>query len=704
MGGHAVAVAGISVEIAPNCQNKYSPMQNTSSTRLRSPVPWPTVLEDIWSWNLATEFLQPPTNTTVAAFSSLLTAWCYYCRIPHNAQSHQEFQSKFKLNADLEIYIQFSGRTLALAARMKVFGWISAAFFASTVLSIETLPFSPPQSAEANKRAYEVLRILKRADSCPAGYDPCSNMGRSDVCCRQGSVCSRDAADNIACCPTGAKCTGSLTGDSTSASTSFRFPGTATVSMTTTGPNDATITGSTMPGAYPFVYVPTTFPNAGVCSSYYSLCQSEYTGCLSSLGGGYAVTVAAEGGGVTRAGGGAAGAVSTCSSLSMNACHGLNLGYCDTYATGTGDMNRAPPGRTSSLEDLVFGVVIGVAVQRSAASPLDFDEAGLEKRCANSCGYYGQLCCSSGQTCSTDSNGQAVCADSSGGSWQYFTTTFVTTETDVATVTSTWSSYVGQTTTAGGGSGSCKAELGETICGNTCCGAAYVCSNNQCVMGSSSIWATATATPPVRGTSASTITATASATTTQGFVAPVGTDGAQLIGEKAPDNGGLSGGAIAGIVIGTIAGVFLLLLLCACLCCRGALEALFACLGLGGDRRRRKETTYVEDRYSHHTHGGRPEGRTWFGSRPSAPPPQTSEKKKWGGLATLGIMLGALALCLGLKRRRDHEDEKSDYTYPSSYYYSDYYTSTTQARIGERDGQGTLDNPGDLARVHDDHD
>ncbi|KAJ1705737.1 hypothetical protein NYO67_12099 [Aspergillus flavus] len=690
MGGHAVAVAGISVEIAPNCQNKYSPMQNTSSTRLRSPVPWPTVLEDIWSWNLATD--------------SLLTAWCYYCRIPHNAQSHQEFQSKFKLNADLEIYIQFSGRTLVLAARMKVFGWISAAFFASTVLSIETLPFSPPQSAEANKRAYEVLRILKRADSCPAGYDPCSNMGRSDVCCRQGSVCSRDAADNIACCPTGAKCTGSLTGDSTSASTSFRFPGTATVSMTTTGPNDATITGSTMPGAYPFVYVPTTFPNAGVCSSYYSLCQSEYTGCLSSLGGGYAVTVAAEGGGVTRAGGGAAGAVSTCSSLSMNACHGLNLGYCDTYATGTGDMNRAPPGRTSSLEDLVFGVVIGVAVQRSAASPLDFDEAGLEKRCANSCGYYGQLCCSSGQTCSTDSNGQAVCADSSGGSWQYFTTTFVTTETDVATVTSTWSSYVGQTTTAGGGSGSCKAELGETICGNTCCGAAYVCSNNQCVMGSSSIWATATATPPVRGTSASTITATASATTTQGFVAPVGTDGAQLIGEKAPDNGGLSGGAIAGIVIGTIAGVFLLLLLCACLCCRGALEALFACLGLGGGRRRRKETTYVEDRYSHHTHGGRPEGRTWFGSRPSAPPPQTSEKKKWGGLATLGIMLGALALCLGLKRRRDHEDEKSDYTYPSSYYYSDYYTSTTQARIGERDGQGTLDNPGDLARVHDDHD
>ncbi|KAB8069191.1 hypothetical protein BDV29DRAFT_183258 [Aspergillus leporis] len=244
---------------------------------------------------------------------------------------------------------------------MKVSGWISAAFFASTVLSIETLPFSPPQAAEASKRAYEVLRILKRADNCPAGYDPCSNMGKSDVCCKQGSICSRDAADNIACCPTGAKCTGTLSGDSTSTAGSFQFPGTATAPITTTGASDATITGSTMPGAYPFIYVPTTFPNAGVCSSYYSVCQKSYTGCLSSLGGGYAVTVAGAGGGVTRAGGGAAQAISTCSSLSREACHGLNLGYCGTVATGTGDANRAPPGRASSLEDLVFGMAIGVA-------------------------------------------------------------------------------------------------------------------------------------------------------------------------------------------------------------------------------------------------------------------------------------------------------------------------------------------------------
>ncbi|KAH2787163.1 hypothetical protein KXV54_004655 [Aspergillus fumigatus] len=319
-------------------------------------------------------------------------------------------------------------------------------------------------------------------------------------------------------------------------------------------------------------------------------------------------------------------------------------------------------------------------LQLSDATPLEVEEvslkeAGLEKRCANPCGYYSQLCCTSSQTCGTNSQGQAVCLDSSGGSgggtWEYYTTTYVLTETDTKTITSTWSSLIPTAT----GSTSCRTDLGETACGNTCCGAAFVCANDQCIVGSSSIWVTATATPPVRGTTQSTMTQIATATTTQGFIPPVGTDGATLIGVHA-GGGGLSGGAIAGIVIGVIAGVFILLLLCACMCCKGALDALFACLCPG--RRKRKDTTYVEERYHHHAHGSKPEGRTWFGTRPSAS--EGGEKKsKWGSLATIGIILGALALCLGLRRRKD-EDEKSDYTYPSSYYYySDYYTSATAA-------------------------
>ncbi|EAU36398.1 predicted protein [Aspergillus terreus NIH2624] len=325
------------------------------------------------------------------------------------------------------------------------------------------------------------------------------------------------------------------------------------------------------------------------------------------------------------------------------------------------------------------------SLQLSAASPVELNEAELQKRCDNPCGFYSQLCCTSSQTCSTNSNGQAVCVDGSGsgsgsgGQWEYYTTTYIVTETDTSTVTSVWSSYISEPTGSGSGSGSCKSEIGETKCGDECCGPAYVCSSeNKCVLGSSSIWATAT--PPVRGTSASTVTATAAVTTTQGFEAPVGTDGATLIGVHA-EGGGLSGGAIAGIVIGTIAGAFLLLLLCACLCCKGVLDALFACLGIG--KRKRKETTYVEDRYSHHSHS-RPEGRTWFGARPPASEVAGEKKSKWNSLATIGIILGALALCLGLKRRRDH-DEKSESSYPSSYYYySDYYTNPSSSESSGR--------------------
>ncbi|KAI9932909.1 hypothetical protein ASPWEDRAFT_166560 [Aspergillus wentii DTO 134E9] len=326
------------------------------------------------------------------------------------------------------------------------------------------------------------------------------------------------------------------------------------------------------------------------------------------------------------------------------------------------------------------------------ATPFSLEGGGdLEKRCSTYCGYYSQLCCADGESCITDSNGEAVCQSGGSGSgsnsasWEYYTTTYVVTETDLATITSTWSSQI--TATPTGSSGSCKEEFGETKCGDVCCGAAYQCSDNKCIAESSSVLATAT--PPLRGTSDSTVTQTSAPTTTQGFVAPVNTDGSTAIGVKASDNdGGLSGGAIAGIVIGVIAGVALLLLLCAFLCCRGP---LLACCG----GRRRKETTYVDDRYSHHHHGAAAPapapGRTWFGSRPAKP--DTGEKKsKWSSLATIGLVLGAIALCLGLKRRRNNDDEKSDYTYPSSYYYSDYYTnSSVSSDRRTRDTRRTAD-------------
>lgn len=330
----------------------------------------------------------------------------------------------------------------------------------------------------------------------------------------------------------------------------------------------------------------------------------------------------------------------------------------------------------------------------SAATPVALEDSQIEKRCANPCGYNGWLCCGASQTCSTNNAGEAVCLDGGGGGgggeWKYYTTTYATTETDVTTITSVWSSQVpGATPTD-----SCKPMYGETPCGGDCCDASSVCVNGQCVVGSSSAAGgggpatqtvtqtgtdeteapspTATATPPVRGTSNgfSTVTETGAPTTTQGFIAPVGTDGSTMVGVSASGGGGgLSGGAIAGIVIGVIAGIFLLFLFCACLCCRGVIDCLLAALGCG---HRRKHS----DRHSSHSdqHGG------WFGTRPPRHEGSENKKSGMGFWAKIAIVVGAIALCLGLKRRRDRDDddEKSDYTYPSSYYYypSDYYSNS----------------------------
>lgn len=82
--------------------------------------------------------------------------------------------------------------------------------------------------------------------------------------------------------------------------------------------------------------------------------------------GRYGVTIGGAGEGKTvQAVTAASQATSICSSLSAEACHGINLGYCSSVATQTGDAdadgNDASPVRMSSLHDLAFGIVIGVA-------------------------------------------------------------------------------------------------------------------------------------------------------------------------------------------------------------------------------------------------------------------------------------------------------------------------------------------------------
>ena len=251
---------------------------------------------------------------------------------------------------------------------MKPSWWIStAAFLASTALSIETSPFYAPQEAEPNKRAYDVLQLLSKrvANNCPSGYNPCSTLNNSNICCKTDSHCSRDAADNIACCPTGASCTGSLVAatSATSSTSSFMFPQ-YTLASETTGSEGPSITGSTISGAYPFIYVPTTFSNAATCSAYYSQCQKDYSQCTQKLGNGgqYGVTVAGnDGAGVTVQGGAATATAGVCASLKLEACHGLNLGYCASSDKDSSENGASSSGRGTSLKDLCFGMAVGVA-------------------------------------------------------------------------------------------------------------------------------------------------------------------------------------------------------------------------------------------------------------------------------------------------------------------------------------------------------
>ncbi|KIX04952.1 uncharacterized protein Z518_05823 [Rhinocladiella mackenziei CBS 650.93] len=360
-------------------------------------------------------------------------------------------------------------------------------------------------------------------------------------------------------------------------------------------------------------------------------------------------------------------------------------------------LHEMPSSHTSFLAAIILTRPITAALLPELLHSFE-DLQDVRKRCDNPCGYYGQLCCEADQACYTDSNNQAQCGvvattAVASGQWEYYTTTYV--QTDLKTVTETFSSYVPVSTL------SCSYSLGETPCGNVCCLSGQYCqASGICVAvgGDSSghysslytvtTVVTNTASAPLRPTSNTLVTVTSigGATTTQPFVTPVGTDGSIIYGTTSSSSGGLSGGAIAGIVIGVIAGVIILLLICACCCFKGLIDGLLAIFGLGPRRRRRtEEEVYVERRSRRSGRGG----RTWFGTRPS----RTSvvEEKRtggWGRVGWVAASLGALAIWLGLKRR-SRRDDKSSSGYGSSY-YSDY---TVSMKAPQTDGRGGAADP-----------
>jgi hypothetical protein len=180
--------------------------------------------------------------------------------------------------------------------------------------------------------------ILKR-QNCPSNYNSCSAIGYSNACCPVNTNCALDAAGHIACCPFNAYCTGTAGGPAGSATLSTSVFVLGASSTTTTTAAFITPTtgvqggGSTVPNAvFPFVYIPTSFANQALCSSYWTSCQSESASCFSSLAGATQVTIA--GPGITSLG--TAGASSICSELSATACYNLELTTCALFPAASG--------------------------------------------------------------------------------------------------------------------------------------------------------------------------------------------------------------------------------------------------------------------------------------------------------------------------------------------------------------------------------
>ena len=225
------------------------------------------------------------------------------------------------------------------------------------------------------------LFLLKR-QSCPSDHTSCSSLGDSGACCPNDTNCALDQNGNIACCPINAACTGVISGTAppvTSSTTGFVL-GTSTVNT----PNPTLPAGySTVPNQfYPFVLIPTSYPDSQQCLNAYSTCQSDSTACFNSLAGQNGVTVSGIGTlGITQAGATgtlATSASSICSSLYQAGCYNLQSTVCSQFGSGTGgptqtasfvQVNDAYPAAarcTGALYTAAAAAVAGAGVARMA--------------------------------------------------------------------------------------------------------------------------------------------------------------------------------------------------------------------------------------------------------------------------------------------------------------------------------------------------
>ena len=240
--------------------------------------------------------------------------------------------------------------------------WALAIALSQLCSAAEYSPFYAPDTSFASG-----LHLFQRSSKCA---NSCASLD-SDLCCGKKASCARDDAGNIGCCPERAVCTGIVPGAGSATATPAAGSATAAPGAAITHAIQGTSTLSNQ--YYPFPVLPTNYADAADCSKSYSSCQAESAKCTGFVegGGGYGVTVSGAQGQVTQqAAIPAVSAESICSSLSKEACHGLQESQCSTLGGARssaggksfvfGESSNAGPAPSGCA--MVYGMGVGVAL------------------------------------------------------------------------------------------------------------------------------------------------------------------------------------------------------------------------------------------------------------------------------------------------------------------------------------------------------
>lgn len=145
-------------------------------------------------------------------------------------------------------------RTTRLVLTSLLLALTTTAFDFAPFLNALSLPITVedyiPPAFDPNNGTSQLHDNLKRqlSDSCPSGFDSCSNLGAPGLCCASAATCTPDSRGNVACCPTGSVCTGQIGGVITAGT--VNSVGSLVSGSVTSGQPTRSVTrsGSTSPG------------------------------------------------------------------------------------------------------------------------------------------------------------------------------------------------------------------------------------------------------------------------------------------------------------------------------------------------------------------------------------------------------------------------------------------------------------------------